>query len=323
MRDNSRLPRELIDAVTDILHNDYDHKSLLACSLVCRSWRPSSQRLLFRRVALPLDGDDCEELDQTLLNSPHLADYIIELKVYWDEFMRSEREYRVEVHLEIDQSFAAAVLRKLSKLQKIELYQLDWSLMTVDLRQSLRWVLMRPSVTFLTLNITHDESDSVDFFQHPQEDEEENDDEPSPDLEPRHLSHLNLGLGFVGNCHAYVDWFLGPRSRFEVSHIQTLRVDHLREDDERGFNRLLHAIGSSLKHLEFHVPFKGRMPSPEQGFDINLEFNPNIRVLRLTNITFAMPLGEMYPESLGMNWLLRFLSNIDASNNLNQIGFEG
>ncbi|KAF8508005.1 hypothetical protein JB92DRAFT_3121338 [Gautieria morchelliformis] len=328
MRDYSRLPRELIDTVTDILYNDYDIDGLLACSLVCRSWLPSSQRLLFRQVAFPPDRGDSEELAQTLISSPHLADYVIELKVYWDEFWRWQREYyRVQVHGDIDQSFAAAVLRKLSKLQRIELYQLDWSILTVDLRQSLRWVLMLPSVTFLTLNITHHESDSVDFFQHPltQEDEEENDDEPKPDLEPRHLSHLNLGLGFVGNCHAYVDWFLGPRSRFEVSHIQTLRVDHLREDDERGLNRLLRAIGSSLKHLELRVPLKGdmRLALPELGFDIKLEFTPNIRVLRLTNISIAVPLGEMYPESFGMNWLLRFLSNIDTSNKLEQIELKG
>ncbi|KAF8479449.1 hypothetical protein JB92DRAFT_2837796 [Gautieria morchelliformis] len=329
MRDNSRLPRELIDAVTDILHNDDDRDALLTCSLVCSSWRLSSQRLLFRRVALALDRDDCKRLAQTLLSYPHLADYFRELQVYWYGYRPYEdRESRIEAHLAIDQSPLAAVLRKLSKLGKLQtiiLYRLDWSLMTVDLRQSLRWVLMLPSITFLTLDIACYESDPVDLFQHPltQEDQGENDDEQRPDLEPRHLSQLNLGLGSAGNCHAYVDWFLGPRSRFEVSHIQTLRVDNLREGDGQALNCLLRAIGSSLKHLEFYVPSKERMQSPEQGFNINLELNPNIRVLRLTNISLAEPLGDVDPRSIGMDWLLRFFSNIGTSNKIEQIQLEG
>ncbi|KAF8529961.1 hypothetical protein JB92DRAFT_2859020, partial [Gautieria morchelliformis] len=71
------------------------------------------------------------------------------------------------------------------------------SLMTVDLRQSLRWLLMLPSITFLTLDITwYGSGPPVDFFHDPlaPEDEEENDDESRPDLKRRHLSHLNLGV---------------------------------------------------------------------------------------------------------------------------------
>ncbi|KAF8515547.1 hypothetical protein JB92DRAFT_2914349 [Gautieria morchelliformis] len=317
MRDNSTLPQELIDAVTHILHDDEDRDALLKCSLVCSSWRLSSQRLLFRRVALALDGDDCKRLAQTLLSYLHLADYFRELQVYWyDDRSYGDRESRIEAHLAIDQSLLA--------LQTIILLRLDWSLMTVDLRQSLRWVLMRPSITFLTLDITRNGGDPVDFFQHPltQEDQGENDDEPRPDLEPRHLSHLNLGLRLAGNCHAYVDWFLGPRSHFEVSHIQTLRVDHLREGDGQALNRLLRAIGSSSVCVSNHLSWT-QIASPEQGFDIKLELNPNIRVLRLTNIIVAEPLGEGGPSSFGLDWLLRFLSNIDIFNKVEQIGFDG
>ncbi|KAF8529955.1 hypothetical protein JB92DRAFT_3106352 [Gautieria morchelliformis] len=324
MRDYSTLPEELIDAITEILHNNYDGDGLLACSLVCRSWLPSSQRLLCRWVALALDRDDCKLLARSLLSSPHLSDYIRELKVYWHEFLDPFRTSMIYEYRDIDQSLHAAVLRKLSKLQRIELYKLDWSLMKGDLPQSLRWVLMLPSVTFLTLDITGDESGPVDFFQHPltREDQGEND-ESRPALERRHLSHLHLCLGSAGNCDAYVDWFLGPRSHFDVSHIQTLRVDRLREVDEQALNHLLRTIGTSLKRLEFYVPFKVHMISPELGFNIKLEFNPNIRVLRLTNISIAVPLGEMSRELFGIDWLLCFLSHIDTSNKLEQIEFRG
>ncbi|KAF8483249.1 hypothetical protein JB92DRAFT_3031995 [Gautieria morchelliformis] len=129
----------------------------------------------------------------------------------------------------MDQPLFAAVLRKLSKLQKIILYRLDWSLMTVDLHQSIRWVLMLPSITFLTLDIICDESGPVDFFQHPValDDQGKNDDESRPALERRHLSHLNLGVAHtVFGCrssaqrrrtsskpHASHNWQLAQRSR--------------------------------------------------------------------------------------------------------------
>ncbi|KAF8479447.1 hypothetical protein JB92DRAFT_1810059 [Gautieria morchelliformis] len=258
MRDNSTLPQELIDAITDNLQDVRDRDALLACSLVRSSWRLSSQRLLFRRVVLVLDRDDCKRLAQTLLSYPHLANYFRELQVRWyDLWSYKNRENWIEAHQAIDQSLLAAVLRKLGKLQSITLYRLDWSLMTVDLRQSLRWVLMLPSITFLILDITRDESNPVDFFPHPLALEDQGgNDESRPALERRQLSDLNLCLGSAGNCDAYVDWFLGPRSRFDVSHIQTLRVDRLREVDEQALNHLLCTIGSSLIFLGFTVPIK-------------------------------------------------------------------
>jgi hypothetical protein len=50
-------------------------------------------------------------------------------------------------------------------------------------------------------------------------------------------------------------------------------------------------------------------------FDITLEFNPNVSFLLLPTINVA-PTGE---ERFGLPWLLRFLSNFDASNKLEHI----
>jgi F-box-like len=147
MRD-SRLPRELIDAVIDHLHEDSG--DLLACSLVCREWLPSSQRHLFRRVTFTLDEDRCEGLAQALLRSLHLADYIRELKVRVTTNWRAKDK----AHLGTEQSLPA-VLRKLSKLRSIELRNLDVDSLPVDLRQSLRWVLLLPSLTSLRLHCAH------------------------------------------------------------------------------------------------------------------------------------------------------------------------
>jgi hypothetical protein len=170
-------------------------------------------------------------------------------------------------------------------------------------------------------------------------DQEENDEESKLDFPQRRLSRLDLDLVSRGNCRAYVDWFLGPRSCFEA-HIRTLRVDHLQHDDEEALNRLLRTIGRSLEHLEFHVPIQTDRGSeyppilnpsrisnfiglalPEPMFNIKLEFNSNIRFLRLTNI-HMLKSGVVSPKSFGLIWLLRFLSNIDTSNKLEQIQLE-
>ncbi|KAF8504128.1 hypothetical protein JB92DRAFT_2969062, partial [Gautieria morchelliformis] len=125
-----------------------------------------------------------------------------------------------------------------------------------------------------------------------------------------YLSHQNLELAMEGNVDLYVGWFLGPRSPFEISHIRNLRVDLLKDKDEKALNRLLRAIGSSLIQVEFHLPFN------ELGFDIKLEYNSNIGFLSLTNIDID-EVGAV--GSFGTAWLQRFLSNIDTSNKLELI----
>ncbi|KAF8492127.1 hypothetical protein JB92DRAFT_1246385 [Gautieria morchelliformis] len=195
----SRLPRELIDAVTDNLHEDHDRDGLLACSLVCRSWVPSSQRRLFQRITFVLDGDDCERKAQTFLSSPHLFNYIRELKV----------------HLRGD--WAA------------------WKQATLD-----------------QLEIFNDTS--INCFQNLlTRGDQENDDEPRERI---CLSDLEIG----DRSRLPIDWFLEPRSPFEISHIQTLRVVYSDEDDEKALNPLLRTIGSSLKHLEFYAPLSKQTP---------------------------------------------------------------
>ncbi|KAF8494028.1 hypothetical protein JB92DRAFT_2997329 [Gautieria morchelliformis] len=243
----SRLPRELIDAITDNLHED--HGALLACSLVCRSWLLSSQRHLFRRVTFALDEDDCEQLSQVLLDSPHLPNYIreLEVRVRADQCGTTERAI---VYRPPDQSLSAAALRKLSELQSIQLCNLEMGKLTVDLCQSLRWILLLPSLT----SLTH----CIELLQDLLTRGDQEDDEP---WERSYLSHLNLELAMEGNLDLYVDWFLGPRSPFEISHIQNLRVDLLKDKDEKALNRLLRTIGSSLIQVEFYVPDPISWPS--------------------------------------------------------------
>ncbi|KAF8512384.1 hypothetical protein JB92DRAFT_2928270 [Gautieria morchelliformis] len=296
----SRLPQELIDAITDDLHEDYD--ALLACSLVCRSWLPSSQRLLFRAVTFVLEEDRCNKLAQALLDSPHLANYIRELEVCVRADFWQARER--------DQSLPAAVIRKLNRLRSIHLSELEMDHLTVDLRQSLRWVLLLPSLTSLTFRLGY--SNDAHILQHLLTRGNQEDDEPR---ERSNLSHLDLELAAEGNLDLYVDWFLGPQSPFEISHIQNLCLGLLDKKDEKALNRLFRTIGGSLKEVEFGVPCR---LDPGLTLDIKLEHNSNIRFLTLTNIS----IGKLPAVTLGPAWLLGFLSNIHASNKIEQIFLE-
>ncbi|EKM48440.1 uncharacterized protein PHACADRAFT_266362 [Phanerochaete carnosa HHB-10118-sp] len=77
---NRRLPQELFDIIIDNLHSDKD--TLKECSLVCRSWVPSSSFHLLRRVAWPLlhhtrhthDDPNVSHQDHQSLSSPDPID---------------------------------------------------------------------------------------------------------------------------------------------------------------------------------------------------------------------------------------------------------
>ncbi|KAF8503086.1 hypothetical protein JB92DRAFT_817139 [Gautieria morchelliformis] len=170
----------------------------------------------FQRVTFALNKDRCKQLAQTLLDSPHLADYTRELEVR----VLEDRWARQRPFVDPDQSLPAAALCKISKLQSIQLYDLEMAKLTVDLHQSLRWVLLLPSLTSLTpciglyenINFVslacHAESlmgllrtcvilpswQLQDVFKLPRGDQE--DDEPR---ERSYLSYLNLGFALEGN----------------------------------------------------------------------------------------------------------------------------
>lgn len=53
----------------------------------------------------------------------------------------------------------------------------------------------------------------------------------------------------------FVDWPIGPRLPWDVSHIYTLQILDSYRSDTDATNRLLQAIGSSLRHFRLQVPW--------------------------------------------------------------------
>lgn len=72
-----QVPQELIDQFIDHLHDD--RKTLKACCMVSRSWKPSSQFHLFCAISVT---DSSDSFAAFLRAYPHIAAYIRHLRFY-------------------------------------------------------------------------------------------------------------------------------------------------------------------------------------------------------------------------------------------------
>jgi hypothetical protein len=278
------LPQELFDIIIDGLNGSL--WALRNCSLVCRSWVHSSRRHLFRRIALVpphsrhishrgVCESHCQRLHRILLGSPHIATYIRELKVF------EGQEWMNRAWIGLDQTLPL-VLGLLGDLTKIELYRLDWEILPQELRQSICQVLGLPSMT--SVEIERSDFGSMDdicsFLSHA----EGLTSLSLSDINIKHrsLAHGDTKHGVVGKgqgdrsnhqrwhlldlrlnlagclrsdgCSKFVNWLLGSQSPSDVLHIRTLHVSHYRQSHVHAVNKLLYAIGSSLRHFQLNQP---------------------------------------------------------------------
>jgi hypothetical protein len=275
------LAPELIDDIIGHVDEKGDMSSrsqLLTCSLVCRLWLPSSQRRLFhhikfrQRLVRQLHAD-IQRLDQVLLNSPHLANYIrvLELPDMSRYLPSTFSEPLIPGWIALDK-LLSPLLHKVSQVQKLKISGLSWNALPGDFRQSLCRVLELPSMARIYISdarfICMD--DFTNFINHargltslslnyintswvpeqPLESERGEDNNQRP--EPHRISHLTRLDMMCRDNSVFVDWLLRPRSHFGVSHIHTLHI-YLPEEDA-SVNRLLCAIGSSLKHVSIILP---------------------------------------------------------------------
>ncbi|KAF8213737.1 hypothetical protein K438DRAFT_1107538 [Mycena galopus ATCC 62051] len=75
----ARLPNEITDHIIQNLHSD--PKTLANCALVCRSWVPASQCIIFEKLSIR--ERNCAEIIEHLTStSPNIASYVKRLYVY-------------------------------------------------------------------------------------------------------------------------------------------------------------------------------------------------------------------------------------------------
>ncbi|KAF8511973.1 hypothetical protein JB92DRAFT_346853 [Gautieria morchelliformis] len=287
---NSLAP-ELIDEIIghvyeadyDICRNDVgplekgDRSDLLTCSLVCRLWLPSSQRHLFHYIILrTVSGVEAkiQRLDQVLLNSPHLASYI---RVLYLPDLANYGEYEYFEHrrpacIAIDKQLSS-LLHKFTHLQRLKIIGLPWNALAGDLRQSLCRVLELPSMAFVYVDdaqfscmdnftnfVNHAggltgltlgtiETSCPQYFKVEAKQGEDNKEK----FERHRISHLTrLNVVCYDNSLS-AHWLLGPRSHVDLSHVHTLHI-FMCYDGDVIVNRLLCAVGSSLKHVTIILP---------------------------------------------------------------------
>ena len=271
-----QLPQELIDTIIENIDVDVNQWTLRCCSLACSSLLHSSRRRIFHRIVLyPQPGhyyisgskptSRCQRLHNLLLKSPHIATFIQELKLY-DGQPGNGRDW-----MGSDPSLPL-VLGMLKDLARLELRRLEWGKLPLAIRQSIQNVLELPSLHFVQMELSFFASidDFSSLLSHAEgltglslaeiytswgEPLSLEGSSPRRDTKEqgvysdrwRHLLDLRLQ---VNNCSEFVNWILGPHSLLDVSHIQTLHITHYSRSEEHIINRLLHAIGGSLKHFK-------------------------------------------------------------------------
>jgi hypothetical protein len=271
------LAIELIDAIIGHVDDNISRSDLRTCSLVCRFWLPSSQRRLFHHIYLKRTWGDSQlgkiqRLDQVLLNSPHLANYtraleLPDLTSYG--YFESDLPDRAMIDKPLSQ-----LLRKFTQLQKLKISGLFWEHWPEDFRQSLCRVLELPSMAFVSIYLARFAfmDDFTNFINHAsgviglsldliaagecRRPLGAKQGDGNKQRFERHrnspLTHLDMRCG--DNTPVFVDWLLEPPSHFGISHIHTLHI-HIGGTGDDSVNRLLRAIGSSLKHLFISLPY--------------------------------------------------------------------
>jgi hypothetical protein len=262
--------------------DNISRSDLLNCSLVCRFWLPSSQRRLFHHIDLRGPGrrdpqlhGKIQRLDQVLLNSPHLASYTRALELP-DMMSYGYFESDLPGWAMIDKPLCQ-LLPKFTQLQKLKISGLDWDDWPEDFRQSLCRVLELPSMAFVCIYNAQFPlmDDFTNFINHargiiglsldfivPRErwrplgvKQGEGNKQRFERHRNSHLTRLDMRCG--ENTSVFVDWLLEPRSHFGVSHIHTLHI-RIRGTGDDSVNRLLRAIGRSLKHVSIALPYVGK-----------------------------------------------------------------
>lgn len=253
------VPQELADQVIDLLHDSPE--SLRYCSLVCRSWLPSSRLHLHRSLSLdaPDVADEAEskflKSCQFLVESPHLAPYVRELTLTGNECCGLSK---AEVFL--------GVINLLTKVRTIKLARVDWVECGAELAplNTLFSTCPPTAVAFTECNFssisdflplvrskglrqlqlsecTFDNFEA-DIESHMEDQEDE----------PVYLQELCLE---GPEQSAFVDWLLQPNSYLSLARLRHLQVETPTDQNFAVTARLLKALGASLE--SFHFNFSG------------------------------------------------------------------
>ncbi|KAF7367321.1 hypothetical protein MSAN_00794200 [Mycena sanguinolenta] len=137
------LPQELVDEC--LSHLPSSSRELKACSLVCRAWCYTAQRLIFNVVSVAWTTVQYQRLEKTLRVSPHLIPYIRTLALH--------RSSSPEV-----QSSAFEKICTLPFTHLENVYIFHHSDVTLQSAKAMRRLLSLPTLRLLDIQCTFEES---------------------------------------------------------------------------------------------------------------------------------------------------------------------
>lgn len=151
------IPEDIVNIILDELSDsDDDRSTLLACSVVARSFVAPSQSRLFRHVGVSSFQERCRKLHALLTQSPHIAGHIriLALEADWSLAMSRKPESRTWI---FDEPALVPLLGMLPNLKALYLNPqhkaatLEWEEFPINLQASLLRLLQSPDLIKLEL----------------------------------------------------------------------------------------------------------------------------------------------------------------------------
>lgn len=276
------FPRELTDTVLDNLSDDY--ASLKSCALVCRAWKPSSQRALFRSIRFEQVKMDAFDRSMTafakvLQESPQLAKLVREIRLQWSmtnviSFLNEVPDLPMVEHLELKYiSFISWADDAVEALQRIltlpTTRRLKLTDTTFEDMEQFRKVFVNcgvnvETVHFHRLSIIKGKPMRSIYSSNNDSDEENASNETgkeqsSPRYEPSTRDAPKAKLRTLditrGSSSMIASWLSRKDNPFDTSELISLRYEEDVPGPQFGeLNKLLTICRESLEHLEIYCP---------------------------------------------------------------------
>ncbi|KAF7357733.1 hypothetical protein MVEN_00819200 [Mycena venus] len=142
---HATCPQELIDLIL----GKTDSATLKSCALVARSFRPTSQKLIFSDLTILPSGCDSipalQRLADVFSASPHLALHVRTLHLVQPGF------YKPCVWMESESDIVPAILSMFTKLESLDIRVYNWDSLHSNCEQAIYALITRSSLSSIEL----------------------------------------------------------------------------------------------------------------------------------------------------------------------------
>ncbi|GJE90791.1 F-box protein [Phanerochaete sordida] len=329
------LPPELFDETLDHLWDDA--KTLRVCSLVCRSWVPSTRLHLFRTIRLSSEAT-CTQLSALMANSPAIARCVRKLTIsaqysgVGTDNRGVEDDAWVNVSAEI-----ARTLGVHGRVNTLALSRLRWTSLAPDTRDAYKAVFKGVRTLLLFEVRFHASGDVLDFLDafpdleelyfHAVSWDSESSTTPSSaaelislaqshhDTKKMHLSYLFLDPR--SSPTLVTEWILSHPSE---QKLRTIQLCWRELDNTKALGDLLQASGSSLERLQIEFP-SGIAEETVLHNHVSLVHNTALRSLSFGGLDVTLASARTFLSAHLFPWVALMLADLQSPH-LREVTFE-